>query len=74
MIVFLIVYIIFLAIYLPLNFYMVFRVHEMKLVEHDRSNTAISFFIAGIAIVILLSLITIAIFDWPSSFGLPEVL
>lgn len=62
-------YVIFLLIFLPLNFYIVFRVHEMGLV-HDHTSTAITFLAAGIAVMLLISLVTIAAFDWPTTFSI----
>lgn len=69
MIYLLVAYVIFLAFYLPFNFYIVFRVHEMRL-SHDHAMTVISFVAMGIAVVVFVSLITIAAFDWPVMFSI----
>lgn len=52
------VYVAFLAAYLPLNFYMVYRVHEMRLSD-DKTSLAMSFLVGGIGVFMLISLLTI---------------
>lgn len=68
-----ILYTLFLAFYLPLNFYIIFRAHQMKLIK-DRTDTAISFLAVSIGVVVLISLITIAVFSWSGPFNLLESL
>lgn len=63
MIALVIIYIAFLAFYLPLNFYIVYRVNEMRLLR-DRSSSALIFFIGAMALIVLLSFINIALTNW----------
>ena len=60
-------YVIFLLIYLPFNFYIVFRLHELR-ISGDRASLALTFYIAAIALVVFLSLIVIAVSDWSGPF------
>lgn len=62
-------YVIFLAFYLPVNFYLIYKVYDMRL-YHDHGSTAINFLAAGIAVIVLISLITIAVSDWSLPYEL----
>lgn len=64
-----IIYVLFLALYLPFNFYMIVKIHDLRL-EGESPSVAMNFLIGGIATVVLISLITIAAFEWPAQLSI----
>lgn len=68
MIIIILLYVVFLLVYLPFNFYMVYRLYELRI--HRETPTALLFLILGVGLIVLISFIAIAAYPWPTTLDI----